>query len=416
MAAVGQDLGGLHAAGAAADDHDLLYLSRGDVAGIAVLPAPAGVDRAAALVSLGTGGADVAEAVQAAHARGDILLLAPLALDHHAVVGYEALGHGDYVRLAALYDVLGHLQGGDAADDGDRQLVAQSFLERRGRLNVAALVDVVARHVVAEGAVVGEDERSGGDAEHVYVLGRLFEEGDALLDGSAAGDALVADDAHLYRDLALGHGVHGLQDLQGESPAVLGGAAVLVGALVPEGGEEAGEQVAVGEVGHDHVEAGLHAALRGLHVVIDDDVHLGAGDLVVESGVPVVFGDDGGDPCLDAVESGPLAGVDELRGEVAAVSVGLVRQKSHIRDVQVVGGGHAAVEVAAVLEVDGGGADGHEAAARLYLPAYEIQHLLADASGLDVAVVGDDRRELDPVLHPHGADLYRLVYVRILGE
>ena len=252
---------------------------------------------------------------------------------------------------------------------------------------------------------VGVHEGAGGDAEHIHPAGGLLQKGDALGYIRAAGDALVPHHPHFDGDLPPGDGMDGLQHLQGEAPAVLRAAAVGVAPPVPEGGEEGGDQVAVGEVGHDHVEARLHAPPCGGHIVLDDPEHLRPADLPVAPGGLVVFLHHAGDPGLLAVEGGPLARVDQLGGKVAVEAVDLVRQQAQAGYVHIIGGGKAAVEIPPLLKVHGGGADGHQAAARLGLGADEFQQLMAHPAVLHPGVVGDDGRELDAVAHRHAAHL-----------
>ena len=98
-------------------------------------------------------------------------------------------------------------------------------------------------------------------------------------------------------------GADGADDFEGEADAVVEAAAVLVGAVVREGREEFVEEIAVGGVDLDEVEAGGEGAMGGGGEVGDDLVHAGA----VESGgdrVGFVEAKCGGGDRLPATFSG----------------------------------------------------------------------------------------------------------------
>ena len=68
-------------------------------------------------------------------------------------------------------------------------------------------------------------------------------------------------------------GADGANDLEGKANAVVEAAAVVVGALVGEGREKFVEEVAVGGVNFDEVEAGGASAMGGRDEVGDDFFH-----------------------------------------------------------------------------------------------------------------------------------------------
>ncbi len=169
----------------------------------------------------------------------------------------------------------------------------------------------------------------------------------------------------------------GVDDAEEQADAVFKAAAVFVGALVGEGREEFVEQVAVGGVNLDEVEAGAEGALGGLDE--GGDEHLdsrgveGLGD-----GVSGREGDGGGSdggPCTlfggeeaFAVEgrghAAFAAGVGELDAGAGALGVEEGGDALEVGDVFVfpdaeVGGGDAA------FGGDGGGFKGDEASSAL---------------------------------------------------
>ena len=107
---------------------------------------------------------------------------------------------------------------------------------------------------------------AGRDVDQV---GAGLGEGAADLDRLVGRDAelahpVVGRDAHRHRLVRRPGRAHRPEHFEREAQPVLEAAAIFVGALVGERGDEAGQQIAVGGVELDHVEAGLepHAAPR----------------------------------------------------------------------------------------------------------------------------------------------------------
>lgn len=102
---------------------------------------------------------------------------------------------------------------------------------------------------------------------------------DRVVLGVAVGGPVGGRDPHRHRAVGGERGPYGVEDLQRETQPVREVAAVLVGAVVGDGGEERGEQVAVGRVHFEEVESRVGAAAGGGHEVGDDRVHVGPGHL-----------------------------------------------------------------------------------------------------------------------------------------
>lgn len=127
---------------------------------------------------------------------------------------------------------------------------------------------------------------------------------------------------------------NGLNDLEGESNAIVEAAAVLVGAVVREGREELVKEIAVGGVDFDEIEPGGQSTTSGGNEVGDDlvqtDAVEGGGDRIgfVKAdcggryGLPSALGGEDG-PCLFPWwgHAGLASGVGELRTGVCAVLV-----------------------------------------------------------------------------------------------
>ena len=133
-------------------------------------------------------------------------------------------------------------------------------------------------------ARLDHEQARSGDADRrvdVVDLARgLGDLGDAhrVVDGGATVDELVAADAHAQRHAVADDAPHGVDHLHQQPCAVLDGAAVLVGARVGGGGEEAANDGAVAALQFDAVEPTLCAVLGDHRVAGDDLVDLGLVD------------------------------------------------------------------------------------------------------------------------------------------
>ena len=78
---------------------------------------------------------------------------------------------------------------------------------------------------------------------------------DGVVGGVAAVGPVGGGDADGHGPVGGPHLADGVEDFEGEAEAGFEGASVGVGAVVGEGGEEAGEEVAVGAVEFEEVEA-----------------------------------------------------------------------------------------------------------------------------------------------------------------
>jgi len=198
------------------------------------------------------------------------------------------------------------------------------------------VVDLVAG---ADGDLLRGVVGSGGDVDEVDA-GLLHElcEGYGLGEIPACaegfGGPVGGGDADQDGEVLRPRRADGVDDFEGEADAVFEAAAVLVGAVVGEGREELVEEIAVGGVDFDEVEAGGEGAVGGGGEVGDDLVHAGA----VEGGgrgVGVVEGDGGGSDGLPAAfggrndagflpwdgHAGFASGVGELGAGVGAMVV-----------------------------------------------------------------------------------------------
>ncbi|EAU32853.1 conserved hypothetical protein [Aspergillus terreus NIH2624] len=267
----------------------------------------------------------------------------------------------------------------DGAHHRDEQLVADGLLDgnRERRLERGAGLDLL-RGVPAAGAEI--DQIDGALLDELLREAHRVGEAPALL-GQGVLDPVGGGDAQEDGDGRADGVAGGLGDLQRQADAVLEGAAVLVGARVGAGREEAGQQVSVGVVDLDEVRPGGEGALNGGHpgslelgnVLLGHGLGGGervgkgdaAGPLDVVRPAADLFGGDGagaGHPGGDG--AGLAAGVGDLDADLLALAVDEVDDAAHGGDLGVlpeadVLGGDAA------LGQHGGGLDHHQAGAAL---------------------------------------------------
>jgi hypothetical protein len=280
-------------------------------------------------------------------------------------IAEEFAGERDYVGLAGADDLVGLGGLGDHADGAGGEAGFAADAVGEGDLVAGADGDLLARVVAA-----------GGDVEEVDAFG--FDETgevDDVFDGEAVRgvgggvDPVGGGDADPDGEMGGEGGADGADDFEGKTGSIDEAAAVLVGAVIGEGGEEFVEEIAVGGVDFGEEEAGGGGAVGGGGEVGEDLVHAGAVEGVGE-GIDVVKTEGrGGDYVGPATfggregaggrvpgegHAGFAAGVGELDGGNAAVSFEEVGDAEEEGDVVVgidaeVAGGDAA------FGTDGGG-------------------------------------------------------------
>ncbi len=259
-------------------------------------------------------------------------------------------------------------------------------------------------------------EAAGGDVHQVDVRSGGVEELHPLVEADPALGSLVAADAHLQAERRSGLLAACCQDLEREPHPVLGSAAVFVGAMVEERSEERGEQVHVPGVDHGHVEAGYLQAADAVDPVLLDLIHLVPVDLL-GGGRVVDAGYDRGCErrAVGIAEVADGSGVGEFDGQLRPVAVDLIGKEGQAPGVGVAGDRQASVEVARAVEVDGGGADGHQAGPRAGLRADEGQQVVGEGAREGFGVIRHHGRVLYAVLERHLADGDRPEHVRVVG-
>ena len=289
--------------------------------------------------------------------------------------GGNEIKRGIIVVLAASDKLLGEFTAEDVADGADEHLVANGLLNLLGEDGLIAGPAADLLHGV---------DAARRDVEDIdAALGKEVGELDAVVDGPVlalplgvvvepVGGADADEEGH-----GVGHdGADALDGLKGEADAVLEGATILVGALVRRGGEEAGHEVAMGEMQLDDVEAGVNGAKGAgdevaLQLLDLGDGHFaglaeGAGGEGLSAGADNVVGPaaglllgDGGEAEPGGHGGGLAAGVGELDGDEVVLAVGEVDVLAEAVDVGVepdtrVLGGDAAPSL------DGGCLDHHQ--------------------------------------------------------
>ena len=151
----------------------------------------------------------------------------------------------DEIGLSFGDDGVGLMGIGDHADGGCRDGGFGADARGEGYLVAGA-----------EGDGGMGDETAGGAIDQVDATGaELPGERDGVVDGPTIFGPVGCGDTDEEGQVGGPDGAHGVNNLEGKAGAVLEAAAIGVGALVGEGREEFVEQVAVGRVDFDDVEA-----------------------------------------------------------------------------------------------------------------------------------------------------------------
>ena len=212
-------------------------------------------------------------------------------------VAEELTSEQDEVGLTGANDLIRLGWFGDHSDGsgGDLGLAVDGL----------GVVDLVAG---ADWDLLGGVVATGGDVYEIDIcLLEEFGEGDGLGEVPACAEGLGSPvgggDADEKRQVLGPGGADGFDDFEGEASAVFEAAAVFVGAVVGERREELVQEVAVGGVYLDEVEAGGEGAMGCCDEVGDDLVHAGAIECGGE-GVGLVEADGGGGDGLPAAFGG----------------------------------------------------------------------------------------------------------------
>jgi hypothetical protein len=287
-------------------------------------------------------------------------------------VSEKFAGEENEVGLAGADDLIGLGGRGDHAygAGGNVRFAADSL----------GVMDLVAG---ANGDLLGGMVAAGGDVDEVdafklHEFGEFYGLGQVPARAEGFGSPVGGGDADEDGEMLGPSGADGSDDGEREADAVFKAAAVLVGAVVGEGREEFVEEVTVGGVDLDEVEAGGVSAVGGGDEVGDDFRHAdlveGGGDGVslIEAdgrggdGLPAAFGGrDGADFFPWNGHAGFAAGVGELGAGVGAVLVQEAGDALELREVLVlpdaeVAGSDAALGADGVgfSDDEGGSADG----------------------------------------------------------
>ena len=232
MATVCGHAGGLHARRAAADDGHLLTCAGGLHQLLeAGLQSGGGVHGTLEVVAVHRG----VVAAHALDAGGHVLGLALDALVDQLGICNEAPGHGHKVGLAVLDDLLGRLQRINGAQRHN------GHMELAGLLKCLCHTDIGHRRPEAAGMHPCHPLGIVHARRHlkdIQMILNLLADADALFQINAALFKLGAGDTDFDQQLLPYPGTDGIEDLNEIPAAVLRGAAVFIGALVGQGGQE----------------------------------------------------------------------------------------------------------------------------------------------------------------------------------
>ena len=396
VAALGRRDSGVHAAGAGANDEDLLRLV-GRVERIVILVADERVDvaladrmmrifRRDAPAAAGAAGRDVIEAVLVSFLR-------------QVGVCEQRTAHRHAVHQTTLHQIGGVAHVVDLADNENRDV--HDLLDLRRLVDVHADLLAVGRKDVLKALILD----AAGDFEHVNARSlELRGEVKHFIQGVAARLTLGTGDTQHDREIGTDVAAALFNDLQDQARTVVDAAAVLVHALIAQRAEECARQhIGVRDVQGNAAAAGLFGAARGLAVLLDDLVDLVNGDRAADSAVGVRV--HGRAERRDALErtDGLRAGVNELREERAAGIAHALGKGGKLRDEGVLVQRGRLADVP-ILMIDRDCVDDDVAGAALCAAHKNIRELLGHRA-VGRLIVHAHRRHGDTVFQRRSAQL-----------
>jgi hypothetical protein len=177
-------------------------------------------------------------------------------------------GEEDEIGLAAGDEVVGLMRVGDHADGGGGNGGFGANASCEGSLECGP-----------DGNLGIGDLAAGGNVDEIdAVCAEMTGESDGFVDGPAIPaifGPVGGGDADEDGQVRGPRGAYGVDNLKEETDAIVESAAVGVGALIGERGEEFVEEVAVGGVNLDEVEAGVVGAMGGLREGVNNGVDAG---------------------------------------------------------------------------------------------------------------------------------------------
>ncbi len=218
---------------------------------------------------------------------GDLLMEFAGGAEGPVGVAEELAGEEDEVGLAGADDLVGLGGLGDHAYGGSGKAGFAADGLGVNDLVAGAGGDLLAGVVAAGGDIYEVD------AFCLQELGELDRLGEIPAWAEGLWSPVGGGDADRHRQMLRPRGAQGAGDFEREAGAVFEASAVLVGAVVRERREKLVEEIAMGGVQFDEVEAGGEGAVSGGGEVGDDLVHAGAVERGGD-GVGVIEAEGGG--------------------------------------------------------------------------------------------------------------------------
>ena len=402
MAALGSNVGCLHARRTSAHNQHVLSLGGRLVAGLVALNI--GIDGAGDALAKH----NAVQAAQAADAGADVVGVAGSGLIAELGIAQIGAAHHADVGSAVLDQLLGDPGLVDAADGGDRNVDVLFDLARAGSV----------RGLLRAGGRNRGTALDGGAARHMnHVDAGLLQatrDVDHVVEGQAAIGVLIARDADVD-DKVLAAALANLgDDLEQEAHAGIERAAVLVGALVVERGQKAAEHaVGVRRMDLDAIDTGLLHTHGSVAKLMRELVNLVDRDRT---------------RCLTGIErshegrsdqarrarnvKGHIGGVEELRHDLAAILVDGRGELFPAGDKRVVVAAHVTRQIG-IGRLDRHDLGDDEAHAALGAGTVMIDQVVGHIAM--IGQVGGHRRHKDAVLDLGRTDLDRTKEHRVGG-